>query len=254
MQRPVFILCLFFLLGSLQQEVQAQTFRGGLQAGLTATEVSGDDASGPDKLGWFASVFTNTDISHHTRLQLELTYIRKGSRVYHDPWDDEHGNQNGDGVLFHHGLFQEDPIDPPDDGYRDYRLTLHYVEVPVMVQFDFSPLTRLPYVELMSGELGISVSTVVGHHEEKRERDVTDEMADQRPFKFAELNVLAGLRFPITDGLSFSARFSQGVTPFRTRYPADEISCANSLECYRKRHQFNSVWSFGLTYTFLTRF
>lgn len=253
MKRAAFLFCLIFIISCPDQDVRAQMFRGGLQAGLTASEVSGDDAGGADKLGWFASVFTNVDIRPHTRLQLELMYIQKGSRVYHDPWDDEHGNQNGDGFIFHHGALQNDPIDPPGDGFRDYKFYLHYVEIPVIVQFDFSPITRLPYVELLTGELGMSVSTVVGHREEKRELDVTDQMAEMRPFKFAELNILAGLRFPVTDGLSFSARFNQGITPVRTRYAEGEIACANTLECYRKRHQFNSVWSFGLTYTFLTR-
>lgn len=254
MIRTIFILFLFLFAGCLSGELHAQMFRGGMQAGLTASEVSGDDAGGPEKLGWFASVFTNMDVRPHTRLQLELMYIQKGSRVFRDPWADEPGNQNGDGTLFHYGTKEDDPIEPGPDGYRDYKFYLHYVEIPLMVQFDFSPVTRLPYVELMSGEIGLSVSTVVGHYEESLGKDVTDDMAERRPFTFAELNILAGLRFPITDGLSFQARYSQGVTPVRTRYAKDEIACTNSLECYRKRHQFNSVWSFGLTYTFLTRF
>ena len=253
MNKTFFLLLLIMCLSGLRQEMQAQIFRGGMQAGLTASEVSGDDAGGADKLGWFASVFVNQEIRPHTRLQFELMYIQKGSRVYHDPWDDEHGNQNGDGFVFNHGALQDDPIEPPDDGYRDYRFYLHYVEIPVMLQFDFSPITRLPYVERMAGELGLSVSTVVGHREEKRGVSVADDMAERRPFKLAELNVLAGLHFPITDGLTFNARLSQGVTPVRTRYSKDEVACANTLECYRKRHQFNTVWSFGLTYTFLMR-
>ncbi len=243
---------MIFLFG-FQLEVRSQVFRGGLQVGLTASEVSGDDAGGADKLGWFASVFINQDIRPNTRLQFEMMYIQKGSRVYHDPWDDIHGNQHGEGLVVARGAIRNDPIEPPDDGYRDYKFYLHYVEIPVMLQFDFSPITRLPYVEHMSGELGLSASTVVGHREEKRGVSVANEMAERRPFKLVEMNILAGLHFPITDGLTFNWRLSQGVTPVRTRFSKDEAVCANTLECYRKRHQFNTVWSFGLTYTFLTR-
>ncbi len=233
-------------------ETAAQVFRGGVKAGITASEVSGDDAGGPDKLGWFASVFTNMDVHQHARLQLELLYIRKGSRVYHDPWDDEHGNQNN--AFFSAQVFDDvDPISPDPDGYRDYTFTLHYVEIPLVLQFDFSTITRLPFVEQMSGEFGLSGSTVVGHHEVNMEMDVTDEMAAQRPFRAAELNMLAGLYIPITDGLQFHMRYSQGVTPMRTRYSRDQMACAHALECYRKRHQFNTVWSFGLSYTFFVR-
>lgn len=225
----------------------AQMFRGGLQAGITASEVSGDDAGGPDKLGLFASVFTNRDISEFSRLQLELMYIQKGSRAYYDPWDDIHGNQNNGFWAKDDNDFDPDP--DPDDGYRDYRFNLHYIEIPILYIFDFSSITQLVYVDRISAKLGVSVSTVVGHYEEDVGLDITDIMAERRPFRAAELNLLAGLFYPITENLSFHFRFSQGVSPMRTRYKRDEVSCANALECYRKRHQFNTVWTFGLSYT-----
>ncbi len=228
------------------QRLEAQMFRGGMHAGLTASEVSGDDAGGPDKLGWFASVFTNRDISEFSRLQLELTYIQKGSRVYKEPWDDIHGNGN-----LGFGLKNDNDDEPPDpdDGYRDYRFNLHYVEIPVFFIFDFSSITGLSFVDRLSGEFGLSVSTVVGHFEEDKGLDITDEMAALRPFRLAELNILVGLQYPITESLSFQIRYSQGVTPMRTRFARDQIVCANAFECYRKRHQFNTVWTFGLSYT-----
>ncbi len=242
---------LILLLGMFSSNLSAQVFRGGMKAGLTASEVSGDDAGGPDKMGWFASVFTNMDVLPHVRLQLELMYTQKGSRVYHDPWDEDPNNQNA-GSAWDNKFNGGDPIDPVDE-YRDYKFYLHYVEIPLLVQFDFFTITRLPYVEMLSGEFGLSGSTVVGHYEEKRGKDLTDVMASLRPFRAAELNVMAGLYFPITDGLQFQMRYSQGVTPLRTRYSRDQVTCANFLECYRKRHQFNTVWSFGLSYTFFIR-
>ncbi len=230
------------------QDADAQMFRGGLQLGLTASEVSGDDAGGPDKLGWFASVYTNRDISPFSRLQLELMYIQKGSRVYYDPWDDIHGNP-GNGF----GIKQDNDFDPdpdPDDGYRDYRFNLHYVEIPVFFIFDFSSLTGLEYVDRLSGKFGLSVSTVVGHSEtDEWGGDDTDNWASRRPFKTAELNIIAGLQYPISEKLSFQIRFSQGVTPIRKVDYTDPPVCVNFLECYRKKYQFNTVWTFGLSYT-----
>ncbi len=239
-------LCKLFILSIViflcSSGLYAQVFRGGIQAGLTASEVSGDDAGGPDKLGWFASVFTNMDTGPYSRIQLELMYIQKGSRVYYDPWDEEHGGNN----------LKEDPEEPDHDVYRDYGLYLHYVEVPLVFRFDFSPLTRLPYVEMLTGELGISGSRVVGHYEyDKGDLDISERMAEERPFRSAELNLIAGLSYPVTDGLRFNVRLTQGVTPMRTRYSKDEIVCTHALECYRKRHQFNTVWNFGISYTFL---
>ncbi len=230
------------------QIAEAQMFRGGLKGGITASEVSGDHAGGPDKLGWYASVYTNRDIGAFTRFQLELMYIQKGSRAYYDPWDDIHGNQNN-GFL----LKEDNDIDPdpdPDDGYRDYRFNLHYVEIPLFFIFDFASVTQLTFVDRLSGELGLSLSTVVGHYEtDDNGNDRTELMASLRPFKFGELNIIAGMQYPITDDLIVHVRFSQGITPLRTRFGRDEVVCANVLECYRKRHQFNTVWSFGLSYT-----
>jgi len=246
----IYCMFLLFVFGSV--DLNAQVFRGGMKGGLTASEVSGDDAGGPDKLGWFAAVYTNMDLRPHLRLQLELMYIQKGSRAFYDPWDEDPESMNKH-ILSNTAFAFDDPIEPDPSGYRDYRFYMHYVEIPLLVQFDFSPITRLPYVELMSAEFGLSGSRVVGHYEENNGMEVTDTMNTLRPFRAAELNVLAGLYLPITDGLHFHMRFSQGVTPLRTRYSKEEIVCAHALECYRKRHQFNTVWSFGFSYTFFIR-
>lgn len=191
--------------------MSGQDFRGGFRAGLTAGEVSGDEAGGPDRPGWFAAVFTNRDISEYSQLQLEVMYIQKGSRVFR---------------------------------YRDYRLNLHYVEVPLVFKFDFSPSIPLPYVDRLNGEIGLSGSTVVGHYEENEGKDITDRMADERPFYAAELNLLAGLYYPIREGLDFHLRFSQGVTPLRPHQ-------SETASTWYNRGQYNTVWSFGLSFTFL---
>lgn len=248
MKGLLFTLIVVSLFGFYSESLYGQMFRGGLQAGITASEVSGDQAGGPDKLGWYASVYTNRDIGPFTRLQLEIMYIQKGSRAYYDPWDDIHGNQNNGFLLKEDNDFDPDP--DPDDGFRDYRFNLHYVEIPLFFIFDFSSVTQITFVDRVSGELGLSLSTVVGHSEtDNFGNDRTNEMAALRPFKFAELNVLLGIQYPITNDLSIHIRFSQGVTPVRTRFSRDEIFCANAFECYRKRHQFNTVWSFGISYT-----
>ncbi len=225
-----------------------QMFRGGLEGGLTATQASQDQASGYDKLGWYASVFTNMDISEHARLQLELMYIQKGSRDFFDPYHEEH--QNGNKLLFSEK--QENNDEPPEESYRNYKLYLHYVEIPLVLQFDFSAATRLPYIEQLAGEFGLSVSTVVGHFEEDEGLNITDDMADLQPFHFAELNLLTGLLYPITDQLNFHVRYSQGITPFRP--PASEEERPREwYELFGQWYdwgQFNTVLSFGLSYTF----
>jgi len=222
--------------------LSAQDFRGGFRAGLTASEVSGDDAGGPDRLGWFAAVFTNRDVSENSRIQLEVMYTQKGSRVFHDP----HHDNNGQEATAFLAVADDNGVpEPPVDEYRDYRLNLHYVEVPLLFKFDFSPMISLPYAERLTGEIGLSGSTVVRHYEEDKGRDITDDMADERPFYAAELSLLAGLYYPVREGLDFQLRFTQGVTPFRPHQ--------SGATTWYNRGQYNTVWSFGVSYTFFSR-
>jgi hypothetical protein len=208
---------LLLLLLLAQPPARAQSFRGGFQAGLTASEVSGDLSGGPNKLGWFASVYTDISFSPHTYWQLELMYIQKGSREFNDP-------------------------ETPEEGiYRDYRLNLQYVEVPVVFKFDFSVFERLPYADWLTGEIGLSVSRVVGHYETNDEgAENTDLMALERPFHAGELNVLAGFYFPVSDNLNVHFRYTQGVTPLRPH--------AGGTRTWYNRGQYNSVWLIGLAY------
>lgn len=195
----------------------AQRFRGGFQAGLTASEVSGDRSGGPNRLGWFASVYTDFGFSTHTYWQLELMYIQKGSREFNNP-------------------------EKPEDGvFRDYRFNLQYVEIPVLFKFDFSVFERLPYANWLTGEAGLSLSRVVGHYETNDEGvENTDLMALDRPFRPFELNVLIGLYFPLRENLNVHFRYSHGVTPVRPH--------AGGTQTWYNRGQYNSVWSLGMSF------
>lgn len=210
---------LFILLGMLCTHgvSHAQNFGGGVNAGVAASEVSGDRAGGPDKLGWYAGVFTYLPFSENSRLQLEISYVQKGSRAL----------RIGEASSF----------------IRDYKLNLHYIEVPLVFQMDFAPLIRLPYVERLTAEFGFSGSTVVGHREKEDGKDISTATAEQKPFRMAELNVLTGLYYPVSEKLSFHLRFSQGITPFRSHQ-------GGSATWYN-RGQYHTVWTFGLTYFFL---
>lgn len=59
---------------------QAQRFKGGLHAGLLATQVDGDNHSGYKKAGLFIGAFTNLPFPEKKiQIQFELNYSQKGS-------------------------------------------------------------------------------------------------------------------------------------------------------------------------------
>lgn len=59
---------------------QNNTFKGGLTAGLTATQIDGDANGGFNKLGFTSGIYVFTDLNEKSALQFEMNYIQKGSR------------------------------------------------------------------------------------------------------------------------------------------------------------------------------
>ncbi len=221
---------LIFLLISFCLSLNGQRFHAGFKAGATATKISGDrdPDGGRPRLGMFASLFTNYPVSNNSLLQLEIMYIQKGSRAFVS------GQEN--------------------DDYRDYRLDLHYVEIPVVYKYNLSDVSILTYAERLTLEAGLSFATVIGHYEENEGADITSSLAEEKPFKSGELNIMAGLYYPLRENLEFHFRFSQGVTPVRPHYDREEVAVSGTLRNWINQFgQYNTALSFGISYTIFTQ-
>lgn len=66
--------------GFLTLSIQAQNFGGGLIAGVSTSQVAGDMLGGFNKIGVLTGIYTNLQVKGKLNLQLEITYIEKGSR------------------------------------------------------------------------------------------------------------------------------------------------------------------------------
>jgi hypothetical protein len=75
-QHILLIICIIFSLN----KTYTQEFNGGLIAGLSTSQVSGDMLGGFNKLGFLIGGFTKRKINNKLNLQFEITYIKKGSR------------------------------------------------------------------------------------------------------------------------------------------------------------------------------
>lgn len=190
--------------------VWGQRFGGGLKGGLAASEVSGDNLGGPDKLGWFAAVFTNTSLGAITRVQLELMYIQKGSRST----PNEKNN------------------------FYDYRFALQYAEIPLLLIVDFPWGGGGQFADRLSLETGLSAGFLVESKELENDRLL--DLSDEKPFHRAELNLLLGLYYPVTRQINFHMRFSQGITPLRPHEGGTAV--------WYNRGQYNTAWTFGLSW------
>lgn len=108
----------------------SQEFNGGLIAGMSATEISGDRLEGPNKAGIYAGGFVNRYFTPRSSAQMELNFIQKGSRMNPDS----------------------------TNGYSSYLLRINYVELFLHYKWDFHPMFTL--------ETGPSLGVLINSYEE----------------------------------------------------------------------------------------
>lgn len=108
-----------------------QRFKAGLTAGLSTSQVSGDDLGGFHKLGIIAGPSVTAQIKENFWLRMEMVYINKGSRK----------------------------TPRADEGNVWYHLRLNYIEVPVLMRFKL----RKFYYEF-GPSLGVLVKSVEENH------------------------------------------------------------------------------------------
>ncbi len=210
MGRKFFILLISLV--AFFQMASGQRFQGGLRGGLVASEVSGDNLGGPNKLGWFSSAFTFVEISDYADMKLEIMYIQKGSRS----------------------------VPNEKNNFYEYKFYLQYVEIPLHYRMDISRYTDITFLDQLKVSAGLSVSVLVDHLETDMGTPVPSE--EREDFHPAELNILLGISFPLTSSLDFNFGFSNSLTPIRPH--------AGGGKVWYNQGQYNTLWTFGISYVF----
>ena len=127
----LFILISFSFTGLSQLE-----FSGGLELGVSTTQLSGDALSGFDKFGLSAGPFIRTTFSEKSSAKLGILYLNKGSKKNADP-----------------------------DNLITYAIRLNYVEVPITYSYSINNIRA---------EGGLAIARLVSSSElgtDGRERD-----------------------------------------------------------------------------------
>jgi hypothetical protein len=181
MKKAVLVILLnFFFSASL---LHAQQFHAGVKAGVSATQISGDQLSGFNKAGIVAGGFVGMELSDKFNLTMEILYFQKGSRKNADP-------ENNDFV--------------------SYLLRLNYFEIPLVLQWKFSKRFTL--------EAGPSVAVLVGSYEE----DEFGELNQPREFEDIEVGVIGGLKVEIVKPLAFNIRYQNSLLPVRDHFSGQD--------------------------------
>ena len=76
MKKLIFIIAIYCI---FQNNSRAQEFNAGILAGLSTSQVSGDNLGGFNKAGLILGGFVNRDINSLLSLQIEMMFVQKGS-------------------------------------------------------------------------------------------------------------------------------------------------------------------------------
>jgi len=169
------ILFFFFILFSLLL-VNAQSFKGGVRAGFTASQLSGDNMSGYHKLGVYAGGYIKFPFNKIWSLQTELNFIMKGSS----------------------NIVNLSATNP----YL-YYINLFYIQVPL-----------LPKVQLFKNcelELGPVLNVLCFG----AEYDAYGQIRNRKPFKRWEVSGIVGATYLIKEHYGLNLRYEVSLTPIR---------------------------------------
>lgn len=168
-------LLILLLVLCFSQVLSAQKFRGGLYAGMIASQIDGDGLAGFDMAGLNVGGFTYFPVGKHSKIQMEIGLAQRGSR------------------------------EPNSDSSNFFRWRLNYIQIPVFFNYRWNNL---------SFEAGPGLDIFVQSRQEVNGR-VTDQFGDAKLlnlFFFAgvnyhftdkfSINFRSGMSsFPISDGI-----------------------------------------------------
>ncbi len=139
--------------------------------GLSTSQVSGDKLGGFDKAGLLAGIFAKTKIYERIDLQMEITYIQKGSR-----------NPNMNEDLIPH-------------------ISLNYVEVPLILKYRQN--------NTLSFESGGQFALLINGFYSDIYGKINN--TDINPFINYDISVLLGLNYTILKDMILNMRLSNSI-------------------------------------------
>lgn len=153
----------------------AQKFEGGIVLGLVGSQVAGDQYSGYNKAGLNAGGWINLPLGEKSKLQMELTYIQKGSR------------ENPD--------YEKNKMD-------SYLMRLGYVQLPLLYLYQYN--------DLIGFETGLGMNFLIHSNERFNGYETVES-----PFKRTNLCFMAGLSVRVTDLIRISLRTDNSLFSIR---------------------------------------
>jgi outer membrane protein with beta-barrel domain len=199
--KKIFLAATFFLLFSLSSF--SQRFRAGFLAGFTTSQVSGDQLAGFNKSGFEFGGLVSAPLSQKFDLSFQIIFIQKGSKK---PNNAEQGD------------------------YTYYRMSLNYIEVPILFRYNFSKKIQF--------EGGPTFGKLISSKEE----DQYGEIPAPKEFKSFEFGAMLGMSYMLFNNFYLNIEGSNSLLPIRDAGIEGGFKVG--------RDQFNSVLMFSFKYIF----
>ena len=183
--------------------VQAQRFKGGISAGISTSQISGDTHGGFNKPGITGGGFVKYDFNEIYSGQFEINYIQKGARK----------------------SMRQDLGD-----YTFYLLRLNYIEVPVLIKYRHKQFVF---------ETGPTIAALLSFTEENE----NGELPLLRGFHKYEAAFALGINYHFTDKLDMNWRYTNSVLPVREHLSGETFRWNrgqySSVLAFTLHYQFN---------------
>jgi len=156
-----------------------QSFKTGINIGIAATQVSGDNLGGFNKSGPILGGFIYREFKKNWSYEIGMQYILKGSRK----------TPNFD-----------------NNDYTSYLMRLHYVEMPFLLNYHYKKFTLFA---------GLSIGGLLHWNVYNEFGEFPAASDEKRPFKRYELSDNFGLSYRLGDGLNVCVNLSYSLLPIR---------------------------------------
>lgn len=203
MTKYLFIIIPLIIQGFFVCGQEQEGFKAGLKAGLNTTQMTGDGYAGFYKFSPVIGAFASHGIKENLRFQYELVYQNKGSR---------------------------DPARPDEGKYTSYKISLAYIEIPLMFQY------QLKKWEIEAGPgIGVLLNS-------KEEDEFGVVKVSNYPWRTIELDGIIGANYYLSDKLFVNARAHHSIT---------SIVSSTVINRYGR---YGGAWNIGLALSFNYRF
>ena len=153
----------------------SQNFKGGVIAGVSTSQVSGDALGGFHKAGLYLGVFTELPLSPISNIKMEMNYIQKGSN---------------------NPKISENFV--PD-------ISTSYIEVPISVNYYQN--------ETMCFEIGIQTAFLLNFSDNDLYGPIPNDQSIA--FHKVDVGAFIGMNYHLTDNILLNSRISNSILPVR---------------------------------------